>query len=1815
MRNVILLLNLLQTWGQLINRAPHFVPGIGDMSKFSLKENTPVGTPVYQLKGMDPENSQLHYSISGQQFIVDRYTGVVTLKQPLDREQQDLIEVIISITDEGIAGSEPNTVSLRREITILDENDNPPVFHNRPYHANISEDAIVGSTVITDSEIIVTDDDEGLNADITISCYQSNDVQTDSEICSTFRIYTEKIPEGYKAQITLSRPLDYETRSTYLLTLMAMDSGSKPLKTFANLVIDVIDVQDQPPIFLNAPYSATIPENTAEGTSILNIRAKDGDIGNPRPLLLTIEDDKLGYFTLESTPQSAYSSDLEYYGVLKTSDQLLDREHPDILQNGGIYTFTIKATELINNELPADFTTTQITIVITDVDDQIPTFNQDFYEINVSEDISNDTPLPGLNMYVIDEDIGVNSRYTLELRNLNSSNSNLFDIAPKFGEGRTPIVIKVTDSSLLDYDVDDISLRTYQFEVVALVNGTSMSSATVIVHLTDANDNAPVFEQNSYRLHVAENSVQGLKISDITATDKDSGDYGKIAYFLRGFGSKKFSTNEKTGGIYVKELLDYEQQKSYSLTLEAIDGGGKVSSVNIFIEIDDINDNAPIFEQREYQRTIREGATSFEPQLFVRANDVDGPDQGGGKIFYSIVSTNSISENLNESNVFSIDSNTGEIKIERPVHSMDTPRGQYDLIVRATDGGVPPMSNDTRVAIRVGIAGNQRPIFKGNYNPLNIPLLPGTGLMHYKATIKETAGPNTNVTTVQATDPDGLDNLLNYFIAGGHKDNFVIDSKSGLITTSSYSNLDLETNPKLYNVIVYAVDNGLPVHETATSTVFINVSDVNNKPPMFNATNTTAYVSERAPMNSFVINIRAFDPDESAELKYSIVEPIKAKDKTGVAAKMSSKYDYKHAFKINENGDILVNNSLSYNSAAVIILTIRAEDLNAEIDPEKQVAYTEVTIFIQAYSDNNPYFVINANKYEKNAPIQQTNYDPTTQTVHLHILEEQPIGYKILNLEAIDPLTEENVSTFQLIHSGTDLFTVLQNGEIILTKRLDYEALDEKLLYLVVKAISVDNQRSSELKIYIHVKDINDNAPIFEQKQYKVSVRESSRYPEQILQVAATDLDDPNDDSGYGTIKYSLSGENSNYFVIDSRTGIIQLSPNLTLDRERQSVLRFTVIASDSPRDRPSEAQRTTAEIIVDVLDVNDNAPQFTMKSYIAVAAENVIVGTSVINLTATDPDEGLGGEVFYEILDEHEVKGLFQIDSRTGELTTKNALTGKGRTEPYLMTIRAQDEGGLYTDTDLTLYIGDISSNDGVPTFIRPTNDQIAYISENSTIGSPVFQVVATDPDDPSLPSGKLEYKLLNDGVDYLAFKIDPNSGLITTRVLLDREKKEFYSLVLVVQDKGDPPQQTTRVLQVQVTDVDDHKPHFIRGIDDTPLTFSIEEEVANETIVGTIIAEDQDIGENGEIDYIIISGNEHEWFGIERTNDSKGIIRTIRRIDREEHAQFLLTIKCFKASTRQSQTTRKLYNRLDPSEIQVLIKVIDIDDNRPMFVKDNVTIGVRLNVPVDTSILNLEANDIDPDALPIQYDILMANFTPLIDFGDKLNASDVFRLDENTGDLRTVKSLVNYVDGVFTLIVRANNSILVDHYTNTTVQIYIVRDRDMLKFIFIKPPAEVRKTLRKFEMDVQNVLEDPQIKLHVYDTQFNLKRDNSLDFSSTSSCFQLIGPTPMSTNEMMNILNNEKIKDKLDTVYRDYNIVKVDTCSQKSLLRTEATRVQLWVLIIATFIGIAAFIASCTLCCLHRRYKLAVKRSFIKKEQLNTARMYPSTATIYAN
>lgn len=143
-------------------------------------------------------------------------------------------------------------------------------------------------------------------------------------------------------------------------------------------------------MFLNAPYSAALPENTPVSHTILTVRARDGDTGEPRALLLTLEDDDAGHFDLEVSREGDVT-----VGKLVTTNVSLDREDPRILQNGGIYTFEVKATELINNEIPADTASSIVTIVVTDVDDLVPTFNEKHFDIQISEDIGRDTPLPG----------------------------------------------------------------------------------------------------------------------------------------------------------------------------------------------------------------------------------------------------------------------------------------------------------------------------------------------------------------------------------------------------------------------------------------------------------------------------------------------------------------------------------------------------------------------------------------------------------------------------------------------------------------------------------------------------------------------------------------------------------------------------------------------------------------------------------------------------------------------------------------------------------------------------------------------------------------------------------------------------------------------------------------------------------------------------------------------------------------------------------------------------------------------------------------------------------------------------------------------------------------------------------------------------------------------------------------------------------------------------------------------------------------------------------------------------------------------------
>lgn len=166
----------------------------------------------------------------------------------------------------------------------------------------------------------------------------------------TERMNFFQIAEGlYKGIITLIKPLDFETRSSYSLTVRATDRAKDParrLTATANVAIDILDIQDQPPMFINAPYSSTVPENTEEGTMILRVGVSDGDVGDPRTVRVEIRDDTLGYFRLEPVLDHNEGNDEDFQSFydIVTTDVPLDRENPEILQNGGIYTFTLRVS-------------------------------------------------------------------------------------------------------------------------------------------------------------------------------------------------------------------------------------------------------------------------------------------------------------------------------------------------------------------------------------------------------------------------------------------------------------------------------------------------------------------------------------------------------------------------------------------------------------------------------------------------------------------------------------------------------------------------------------------------------------------------------------------------------------------------------------------------------------------------------------------------------------------------------------------------------------------------------------------------------------------------------------------------------------------------------------------------------------------------------------------------------------------------------------------------------------------------------------------------------------------------------------------------------------------------------------------------------------------------------------------------------------------------------------------------------------------------------------------------------------------------------
>lgn len=408
-------------------------------------------------------------------------------------------------------------------------------------------------------------------------------------------------------------------------------------------------------------------------------------------------------------------------------------------------------------------------------------------------------------------------------------------------------------------------------------------------------------------------------------------------------------------------------------------------------------------------------------------------------------------------------------------------------------------------------------------------------------------------------------------------------------------------------------------------------------------------------------------------------------------------------------------------------------------------------------------------------------------------------------------------------------------------------------------------------------------------------------------------------DSGDGKIKYILSGEGAGtIFVIDDKSGNIHATK--TLDREERAQYTLMAQAVEREGNKPLEPP---SEFIVKVQDINDNPPEFLQENYHANVPEMSSVGTSVIQVTASDADDptyGNSAKLVYSIL---EGQPYFSVEAQTGIIRTALPNMDREAKEQYHVVIQAKDMGGhmggLSGTTKVTITLTDV--NDNPPKF--PQSAYPMSVSEAAVPGDEVGRLKAKDPD--LEENGQIKYRILDgDGAEVFEITTDyqTQEGVVKLRKTVDYETKKFYSMKVEAANVHiDPrflsrgPFKDTATVKISIEDADEPpiflEPHY---------TLEVYENAPPDTTVGRVHAKDPDAA-NTQIRYIIDRHTDLDrYFNIQ----DDGVIKTTKPLDREETAWHNISVIATEAS-----------NIGHSNSVPVTIKVLDRNDNAPEFPK----------------------------------------------------------------------------------------------------------------------------------------------------------------------------------------------------------------------------------------------------------------------------------------
>ncbi|XP_063045521.1 protocadherin alpha-3-like [Engraulis encrasicolus] len=638
--------------------------------RYSISEEVKDGTAVGNIAkdlGIDPRSLKergfriVSNSKDSSLFQINEDDGILYVKGKIDREEVCERSSVCLINLKTVL---ENPLEVHYvAVEIADVNDHAPIFPEREKRLEISESAMPGARYQLQA---ARDPDGGTNG-IQLYKLSSND---------HFRIDVKERGEDRKMPLLiLQKPLDREAKRNHKLLLTAVDGGKPPKSGTMEIIVDVLDVNDNMPVFTKESYTVSLNENSPVGTAVIQVNATDQDNGPNGEVFY-------------SFGQDVDSEVLKLFDLDPNTGKIFVKGDIDFEEQKG-YEIDIQASDKGQAPLTAD---KSVIIKIIDVNDNIPEIDVTSFSSAIPEDSRPGTTVALINVH--DRDHGLNAKVSLSL-----PDDADFKLMPSSQDNAYSLVTK----SKLDREA------VYEHEIVLIARDAgepSLSSVkTIKVIVSDVNDNSPEFLQTPYIFYVTENNVPGEPMFSVSATDRDLNENAMISYQICRDcdDDSKFTSalniNSETGVVYGLKSFDFETMKSFQFHVIATDSGTHVRSSNVTVTVFilDQNDNAPRILSPLSSNGSAEGVeeiprNAHAGHLVAKVKAYD-PDVGyNGWLLYAL-------QEVSDHTLFSLERYSGQIRTLRPF--TETDEAQHRLVVLVKDNGNVSLSATATVVVSV----------------------------------------------------------------------------------------------------------------------------------------------------------------------------------------------------------------------------------------------------------------------------------------------------------------------------------------------------------------------------------------------------------------------------------------------------------------------------------------------------------------------------------------------------------------------------------------------------------------------------------------------------------------------------------------------------------------------------------------------------------------------------------------------------------------------------------------------------------------------------------------------------------------------------------------------------------------------------------------------------------------------------------------------------------------------------------------------------------------------------------------------------------